>query len=209
MVTDYCSLAELKAQLRITDTVDDAALAISITAASRAIDQYCNRFFGQDASTSARVYTYHGGYIAGRIALPIDDIMDTTGMSVVLDLDYDGVFDQALTLNVDYDMWPWNAPANSEPYTAIVLRPRAVAWFPWWARGVQVTAKHGWTAVPVPVKQACLIQASRFFMRRDSWYGVAGSPDVGSEIRLLASLDPDVQAMLGTVRRWWGLSSGD
>jgi hypothetical protein len=61
---------------------------------------------------------------------------------------------------------------------------------------VKVTALWGWTAVPVAVKQATLLQASRFFSRRHSPYGVAGSPELGSEIRLLARVDPDVGVSL-------------
>jgi hypothetical protein len=207
LVTDYTDLASLKAHLRITDTADDTALGFAITAASRAIDQYCNRWFGKDSAATDRVYTYRGNYIEGRIGLLVNDIADTTGMTVTLDLDYDGTFETSLTNGTDYDLWPWNAAQYGEPYTAIVLRPRAGAWFPAWARGVKVHAIHGYGAsVPTVVAQACLIQAARFFVRRDSPYGIAGSPELGSEIRLLAALDPDVQAMLTTVKRPWGLA---
>ena len=44
-------------------------------------------------------------------------------------------------------------------------------------------------------------EASRWFARRNSPYGIAGSPEMGSELRLLAKLDPDVAVMLaGKVR---------
>jgi hypothetical protein len=41
-----------------------------------------------------------------------------------------------------------------------------------------------------------MLQASRFYARRDSPYGVAGSPDLGSEVRLLSKVDPDVAVSL-------------
>jgi hypothetical protein len=69
---------------------------------------------------------------------------------------------------------------------------------------VQVTATWGWTAVPATIKKATLLQASRFYKRRDAPFGVAGSPDMGSEMRLLAKVDPDVEVMLGDYRRKWG-----
>jgi len=50
--------------------------------------------------------------------------------------------------------------------------------------------------VPGPIHQACLIQTNRLIMRRDAPFGVAGSPEVGSEVRLLARLDPDVETMV-------------
>jgi hypothetical protein len=50
--------------------------------------------------------------------------------------------------------------------------------------------------VPSAVKLATRLQASRFMARRDSPYGVAGSPDAGSEIRLLSRVDPDVAVAL-------------
>jgi len=61
----------------------------------------------------------------------------------------------------------------------------------------------GWSAVPVPVKEATYLQASRFHSRRDSPYGIAGSPDQGSELRLLSRVDPDVAVSLSDFVRWW------
>ena len=46
MVTNgYCTLAQLKSSLRITDNVDDELLELAIESASREIDQACERFF--------------------------------------------------------------------------------------------------------------------------------------------------------------------
>jgi len=56
------------------------------------------------------------------------------------------------------------------------------------------------TDVPAVVLQACLIQSARLFNRKHSPYGIAGSPELGSEMRLLNRLDPDVEALLSGVR---------
>jgi hypothetical protein len=71
--------------------------------------------------------------------------------------------------------------------------------------GVTISAVWGWDEVPTTVEQATLLQASRFHARRFSPYGVAGSPEAGSEMRLLAKLDPDVELALGraSLVRWW------
>jgi hypothetical protein len=56
---------------------------------------------------------------------------------------------------------------------------------------------------PAPVKLACMLQASRLVKRRDSPFGVAGSPEFGSELRLLSKLDPDVENLLRPYRIPW------
>lgn len=204
---DYCTTAELKSHLRITDTDDDTLLAIAITAASRAVDHACNRQFGLTDPAAARYYTYDNGKL--ETALPytcrqmieIDDLMTTTSLVVKVDRDDDGTFEETLTVDTDFRLFPWNAAANGRPWTHIVLLAHES--FPTTPRSVEVTAKWGWSAVPSLVKQAALIQAARFFSRRNSPYGIAGSPEMGSEMRLLARLDPDVAQMLGTVVRPW------
>jgi hypothetical protein len=55
---------------------------------------------------------------------------------------------------------------------------------------VQVTALWGWSGVPDAIRQACLLQASRLLSRRDSPFGVAGSPEAGTELRLLVEARP-------------------
>ncbi|NIL59971.1 phage gp6-like head-tail connector protein, partial [Salinispora arenicola] len=67
-----------------------------------------------------------------------------------------------------------------------------------------ITAPWGWPAIPTAVVLATQLQASRLLTRRDSPYGVAGSPQDGSEMRLLARVDPDVEVVLRPyVRHWW------
>ncbi len=201
---DYVTTAEAKSYFRDAGSADDTLIGACITAASRAIDHRCHRQFGLTGSAAARVYTHVSGTrIDGRTALAIDDVQTTTGLAVAIDSG-SGVFGTALTSGTDFDLWPWNAAADGKPWTHVVLRPTAAAWFPCSARGVQVTANFGWTTVPTLVKQACLIQTSRFVMRRESPWGIAGSPDLGNEMRLLEKLDVDVALMLAPLVRVWG-----
>lgn len=58
--------------------------------------------------------------------------------------------------------------------------------------------------VPAAVRMGTLIQAARFFKRKDSPFGIAGSPEMGNETRLLSRLDPDVALLVSTERNWWG-----
>lgn len=201
---DYASAAELKHYLSpgIADTVDDAEIALALTAASRAIDHATNRQFGQAASAVARVYTPGS---AGRRRVVIDDLMTTTGLVIQTDTNGDGSYATTLTLDTEVVLWPPNAAADGRPWTALIAAPGGLGLgpFPCGENYVKVTAKWGWTAVPAEVKQACLIQASRLFKRKDSPFGIAGSPEMGSELRLLQSLDPDVAVLVSGVRRWW------
>lgn len=207
--TDYCTLAQLKDLLlpygQAGTSADDAKMGYAITAAARAIDANTNRQFGLTGSAVARYYTYTGTYIDGRPAVEIEDLMTTTSLTVALDTGNEGTYTGTITVGVDYDLWPRNAAADGRPWTHIVLRRAPVFFFPFWAAGVRVTANWGWSTIPTEVTQASLIQAGRFFVRKDSLYGVAGSADT-TQLRLLARLDPDVALLLGSVKRWWAVS---
>jgi hypothetical protein len=198
---DYVTTSELKAYLRITDTVDDTQLGFAITAASRAIDKYCGRQFGLTASAEARRYTAEWDKTSCLWFVPVDDFMTTVGLVVGVDLDKDDLFADFIT---DYSKRPFNASQKSKPWTEIYIRSTSTIKPGCTEGGVEVTAKWGWTAVPTVVKEACLLQASRFHSRRESPFGVAGSPDAGSELRLLAKVDADVGVALTDVIRWWG-----
>lgn len=196
---DYATLAELKHALSpgIADTVDDAELGLALSAASRAIDDYCGRQFGQLDAAAPR---YYQSTSAGTAAVVIDDLMDTTGL-VVKTGDGQGTFPTTLTLDSQVRLFPWNAAADGRPWIMLVGIGGTR-----WTRGertVEVTARWGWTDVPSQVKQACLIQAARIFKRKDAPFGILGSPELGSEIRLLDRLDPDVAVLLGGLRRRW------
>lgn len=182
---DYVTSADLKGDLRITDNGDDAQVARAITAASRAVDRATNRQFGLVDAAEDRIYP--ASWRRGRWLVKIDDLMTETGFTVT-------TVDGTVTA---YRLHPVNAAAEGRPWTRLVIDPAS----PVQPTGepyeeITVTAKFGWATVPDTVKEATLLQASRFFKRRDAPFGVAGSPDQGSEMRLLAKVDPDVAVML-------------
>lgn len=200
---DYVTSAQLKAQLRIADATDDAAVAIAVTAASRAIDKACNRQFG--SGTGTRYYRYEGLCVDGRPAVAVFDLASNGGLVVKLDQGEDGTYEITLVEGTDFDLWPYLAAADGKPYTHLVFKRGAQAFPAGFPRELQVASTAlGWGAVPTTVVQACLVQGARFFVRRDSSYGVAGSPETGTELRLLDRLDPDVAVALTAVRRHWG-----
>lgn len=176
----------------ITDVVDDTELAMFITASSRAIDDHCNRQFGVLAAPQLRTYKAWPDYDRGQWVVDIDDLMTAAGL----------VVDVAGVVTTEFTKEPVNAAAETRPWTRLAFdRTAAVRPTVDNNYAVNVTATFGWTAIPVSVIQATLLQCSRFNARRDSPYGIAGSPDQGSELRLLAKLDPDVAVSLrGFVR---------
>jgi hypothetical protein len=96
---------------------------------------------------------------------------------------------------------PDNAPADGVPYERLgftVCPTRSVPGSP--VANV-LTARWGWTAVPTQVPAAGRLQIGRWAKRRDSPYGISGSPDQQGEIRLLARLDPDVATTLAGLSR--------
>lgn len=182
---DYITSAELTAFAR-TDAADDAEAATVVTTVSRAIDKHCNRQFGQVAAAEQRFYTPRFHCRRGLWIVDIDDLMTTTGLTVAT----------ATGTITEFDLEPRNAAAKGEPWTRIVIRKADTITIKGDDNEFQPSAKWGWTAVPVPVKQAAKLQGNRLLARRDSPYGVAGSQQQGSEVRLLARLDPDVAVIL-------------
>lgn len=195
----YATLAELKAVLRIpsADSGDTAELELAVESASRAIDTATNRRFWQDGTAVKRYYLAEPRFAN---TITTADISTSTGLVVKLDEDADGVYETTLTIADDFYLSPLNAAANGQPWTRIV---KASGSWPTTVPAVEVEAKFGWAAVPTAVKQATLLQAARFYQRRNAPFGIAGSPEIGSELRLLARLDPDVAVLLSGYRKHW------
>ncbi|NUO56028.1 MAG: phage gp6-like head-tail connector protein [Hamadaea sp.] len=170
----------------VEDAVDDYAIGLAITAASRAVDRHCGRQFGKTDTPVARVFQGFWDYGSGGYAVDTLDFMTTVGLVV------EG---SAVIPSSAYTLTPRNAEADGRPYDRILLASGGRV------GDVTVTATWGWTVVPKAVEQATAIQALRFLKRKDSPFGVAGSPDAGSELRLLAKVDPDVAVALGPYKR--------
>jgi len=188
----YATLAEVKAALRITDSIDDSLLEMAIESASRLVDGYCARSF-YNAGTAVRYFVADNDYLTN-----IDDAVTIT--EIASDASADGTYDvvwqaddyqlEPLNGRVDGLVWPYNAIRAIGDYT-----------FPYWGGEalVKVTATWGFSAVPTAIKQATIIQASRIFKRLDSPLGVLSSPDLGF-IRVGSRLDPDVSQLVDSYR---------
>lgn len=191
---DYTTLAPTKEYLRVADTVDDTQLAVWITAASRAIDRKTNRQFGSVAAPVTRTYRRTPAYdpTTGLWLLEIDDLQDATGLTI------NGV----AYASAGATLLPDNAAADGVPYERVGMGSWPVASSPGAPMLNTLTSQRwGWPAFPTQVPAAVWLQINRWASRRDSPYGIAGSPDQGSEMRLLAKLDPDVATTLAGLSR--------
>lgn len=190
---DYTDLAAVKSYLRIADTVDDVQLAAWITASARAIDKRTNRQFGLSAAAVARTYRRTPTYDAatGLWLLEMDDLQDLTGFLV------NGV----AYASSGAVLLPDSAALEGRPYERLGLVSWPVAQAPGVPQTNVLTGRWGWSAIPTQVVTASWLQIARWNARRDSPYGIAGSPDQGSEMRLLARLDPDVATTLAGLSR--------
>lgn len=191
--TVYASLATFKNYVRTESTDEDELLSLALYSASRAIDRATNRTFSVSLGTAeARYYTAHNGVLA------IDDLTDDTDLVVAYDSVGDLTYATALVA-ADYNLAPLNAPTSGKPYTYLTLRQGYLN-----SNGnFRVTGLWGWQSIPLGIQQACLLQAARYWNRRNSPFGIAGSAEMGSEMRLMAKIDPDVEMMVADYRRWW------
>jgi hypothetical protein len=189
----YCTLADVKAALRITDTIDDALLENSINSASRMIDQYCNRYFYSTSANEVRYYQANDGFICWiDDAQSISEIKTSSTDPLIFDTTWDAG---------DYQVLPANRWANGAYYPITGITATDNYLFPVWADMalVKVTGQFGWASVPEPIKFACIIQASRLFKRLESPLGVAGVSDIGI-MRVGANIDGDVAQLINPFR---------
>jgi hypothetical protein len=185
----YCTLAEVKAALRLTDNVDDTLLENAIESASRRIDGYTGRFFYKTNQTAITMYPYNE-YM---LFFPAD--VSSSSITIKIDTTADGTYATTLVQGVDYILEPTDAVLQSRPY----LNARMVggATFPLFVTPsfptVQVTALWGWNAIPDDVNQACVLLAMRQFARLNAALGVVGFADMAITVR---AIDPDVRDLL-------------
>lgn len=196
VVNGYASLAQLREHYADTTNLTAALLERAINAASRAIDRYCGRRFWLDAAVTTRVYRPQDPY-----EVEIDDIGTSTGVIIKTDTTGDATW--ATTWDAaDYQL----EPLNSE----VVAAGDTVTPYAWWRIAaiddktfpvvtsrrttLQITAKFGWSSVPVDVEEACILQAASLFKRKEAVFGVAGFGEFGA-VRITRR-DPDVVELL-------------
>ncbi len=195
----YATLAQLKSSLTITDTSDDALLELAITSTSRMIDDFTGRFFYANGTVGTPVVRYYTALDPWSLA--VDDYVSISAIAT------DDNFNQTWSTvwaTSDFMEEPINNSLRGWPYTRLLATGRYV-WPYYLPQACKITGVWGWPAVPSEVEQACIIQSSRIFVRKQSPFGIAGTPELGT-VRLSSRLDPDVEAFLRPMKRNNGLA---
>ena len=194
----YATLNEVKASLRISDTVDDNLLETAIESASRMIDGYAMRNFYQ-SGTVTRLFQAEDQLFVQIDDLASDDIVLETSTAA------DNIFDVTWS-ETDYQLEPLNASLDGIEWAYSRIRATGDYVFPTLSSFygqqalVRITGVFGWPEVPKAINQATVIQAMRHYKRLDSPLGVAGFGDFGV-VRVSRFLDPDVEQLVQPYRK--------
>lgn len=214
----YAALPEIKERLTITDASEDTLLEQIVTATSREIDNWTHRRFYP--VTETRYYTPEYVHL-----LEIDDLLSVTTLKT--DRDGDRTY-ETTWVSGDFDLEPYNALLNGEPYTAIRVTPNGANFFPVPGGGtigvsgagrsfpapsaavsvarrntksVEINGSFGYSSTtPAVIKEACLIQTARLYKRKGAPFGVQGYTDFGQAV-VIASLDPDVKQLIKDLKK--------
>jgi hypothetical protein len=204
-VTTYTDLNTMKAWLGIPadNTDNDAKVTAAIAAASRSVDNYCQRRFWLDTVLTARTFQPYDLLMLDLWCDgPGGDIGSLTGLTVACDTSGDGTYETVWS-TTDFQPLPVNAPyAYAEPRPWTKLRAVGTKTFPWlvntWLthlNRVQVTALWGWPEIPEDVITATKLKAARIFHRKDSVQGIAGFGEFGA-VKLSRGEDSDAMLLL-------------
>lgn len=197
----YATSDELQAWVQIPGGAKIAQIEMVLDAASRAVDDWCQRHFWQDGTIAAPVARTFAAFNSQMVYLgPFNDLTADVAPTVATDTDGDGAYETAWAAS-DWQPLPFNRP-DGRPYTSVWagggLR------FPCGSTGrvdrVQITGVWGWSQVPPPVKTACLIKAARLLTRMQSPNGIAGVGEFGP-VRINRTEDGDVVSLLEPYRR--------
>ncbi len=224
-MADLIAYTDLASYLGVTFTAPEQATAtVACAAASDAVKNSTGRSFEIQGAAADRYFTevipysntlgilgqYYPwpgvfpftAFTTGSLPAPILQVDDffltgqTLGSITVTDK-------STLATYTPTYAYPYNADSKGNAYTALVFAPGTLLSS---SEGqIKVNAKWGYvTTIPPGVKEAALVQATRFFKRKDAPFGVAGADAMGNAMRLLSKLDPDVELMLASYRRWYG-----
>ena len=187
----YCTLAQIKARLEISDFQDDSILESVVQGVSRSIDAMTGRRFFSTTADETRYYTAEFSDV-----LYVDDLLSITTLKT--DDDGDRTYEDTWAAT-DYDLLPENAAAQSKPYTLLAVSPDGDYSFPVGVRkGVKLTGTWGWPAVPSKIKRACVLRAAWLYARKGAPLGVAGSSDMG--ILRVGRWDSDYERLIAEFR---------
>jgi hypothetical protein len=219
----YATTAEVRQDINMDSTTDDATLERLLRSATQRIDQFCNRPDGFIATTVASQRFYSG---SGKTWQMIDECTEITAVAVkdsVTDDTYTAWDVPTTNLAGDGDYLAasgdWRFPEfNRLPYTLLIVDPNgdeSIFTFGRFstitglvpigtpernARGlptVRVTARWGYAdEVPPDIQEACIMQVGHWYkLVQSSMAMTLASAELGT-LRMPRGLHPDVQDIL-------------
>jgi len=140
-MTSYVSLPALKDRLDIisTDTADDRKIKRAVEAATRTINTMTGQRF-QPATATRYLTTQYSDVVW----LPYGLISLTTLATLTSDAGGTRVYGDSWA-STDYDLWPYDATFDDEPYSAIRANAAGAFTFPSNRHGISVVGSWGWT----------------------------------------------------------------
>jgi len=168
----YCTVDALKSRFGDTATTDDAEYHSACFAASRALEQYCQRTFYRTAS-QARTLNPTGLYC---LDLPaFYDLVSVTSLKT--DASGDGTFETTWA-STDYQLLTAdgtpNINAGPEPRPYVKVKAIGTQTYPRLYNAlarddrVEITGVWGWPSVPWSIKKATEIIAAETFKLKDA-----------------------------------------
>lgn len=198
----YCTLQEVKAAARITDSADDTLLENCVEAASRRIDGFTGIFFYQTTQTIS-LYLVDTPLVTplsyNQYVLRTPDLVSVTTLKT--DDDGDGTFEDTWVAGTDYRLEPLDRALQNRPYNQVVAIG-AKSWPVLTAPpmpGIQINGVWGWPSIPDDIREAAIIMTLRLFNRYNSPLGTLGFGDMGTVS--LRAIDPDVRDILSPYRQ--------
>lgn len=178
------------------DNPDDATLDPIIERIIEGVSRWIDRKTGRRiyAATETRYYSPRDWR-----HLIIDDLVSITTLRT--DENADGVF-EVTWASTDYNLRPYNAALNNEPYTEIEVTPNGDYTFPTgYPRTVEIVGSFGYAATtPTAITEACVLASMRIYERRNVLFGVAGNADLGT-IEAIAPIlnDGEIRLLLDSI----------
>lgn len=207
-MANYCTLAEIKAQLPETlgsaamssDTSFDPLIDGLIPAVSRLIDREVGMWPDFFAASTAGETRYYDGN--GDTVITIDPFVSLSAVAVA---ESGGVesSDYVAWSSSDYIVYPLNAAAKAQPYTElrVDIWNGSQLYFDPYPRAVRVTAVFGYSlTAPALVKQACIAQTMRYYMKAKNAYNESGMQSFGPVV-IKPMLDLDIAQMLAPYKQ--------
>jgi len=200
-MANYCTYAEIKTAMpdsqlvQMGTTQHENAFNALITRASRLIDKEVGRWQNYFYPTTDGEARYYDG--SGNDELWIDECLSVTSLGVAESGETCSTGYTTWT-STEYQAWPYNYSALSQPILRLDIDVNGDKGT--WTRfrkAIKLTGVFGYSSTPPEdIKQACIIQVVRWYMRAKQAFQDAGASVELGQMVYVQQLDPDIRELL-------------